>query len=863
MSNAFECPKGKAAVLVAVTTIGAVLSSAGRLTALIESVAVGDVESILAGDGLETTCVELLAAIPEWVGKDDRGEIKVTQAVNTRHFVNVHAQPDYVTKRDANSELQRDQPEWYGPYLEEGERYQTPRTAENVAKACDAMGLNTLAEEHKGEREYYAKLVYDLWVLFDDKLRAVKGVKIDLDLGDLKPIRFAPYRLSPTKVAAMRKLVEEFIEEGIVSEVTSEWGFPALLVPKPKGGYRLVVDLRELNKHLPHDTYEPPTCDLCLEWLAGRPFRTTQDCRWGFHQVELTERARRVITFVTPFGTFCYNRLVMGYRNATAEFQRAVNNTLGPLLWRTALSMVDDVITASATLAEHRQDVLAVWTRLACRGHSLKPEKVRILQEEVEYLGHISTPTGLKPTPKHVRAIADMPKPVNKTGKVNITRLRSFLGMVKYCRRYIENCGKICDTLNGLLCDSSDGVWTDAHQEAMDKLKRAICDSKGVYHINYHHPIYVCSDGSKRGIGGYLFQVIDGDERVIAYFSRSTRPDEKKWDTRELEILAMLCTLEYFHQYIDGQRVNVQTDHRNILWLSQLKNPSGRLSRWVMRLQEYDAVLSYKAGKTLHIADCLSRNSVVESDLGRRSHTEPAGIWMEDIKREGRFALRGEELFAGELQGYVVTPASRLFKFEVAEISAAAEHTTVQVGASQLEDELVSTSEVAATAFGREPESLEAEHGTHNETDAEEELFYKREILGEVMWNAFMGECDAPIPESLQTAHLGWKQIEQAQAGDKWVKGCVEQLKREKVSEYELIRGVLHRVKKNEDGTCAAARIYLPESLRVIAIRNAHDSIWGGHRSDTATFKDMVMKYYWPKRIVISRGMSRCVNTAS
>ena len=170
-----------------------------------------------------------------------------------------------------------------------------------------------------------------------------------------------------------------------------------------------------------------------------------------------------------------------------------------------------------------------------------------------------------------------------------------------------------------------------------------------------------------------------------------------------------------------------------------------------------------------------------------------------------------------------------------------------QVGASQLEDELVSTSEVAATAFGRKPESLEAEHGTHNETDAEEELFYKREILGEVMWNAFMGECDAPIPESLQTAHLGWKQIEQAQAGDKWVKGCVEQLKREKVSEYELIRGVLHRVKKNEDGTCAAARIYLPESLRVIAIRNAHDSIWGGHRSDTATFKDMVMKYYWPK----------------
>ena len=42
----------------------------------------------------------------------------------------------------------------------------------------------------------------------------------------------------------------------------------------------------------------------------------------------------------------------------------------------------------------------------------------------------------------------------------------------------------------------------------------------------------VCADGSKQGIGGYLFQIIGGEERVISYFSRATRADEKKWDTR-------------------------------------------------------------------------------------------------------------------------------------------------------------------------------------------------------------------------------------------------------------------------------------------------------------------------------------------
>ena len=76
----------------------------------------------------------------------------------------------------------------------------------------------------------------------------------------------------------MRELVQQFVDEGIVSTVTSDWGFPALLVPKPKVCWRLVVDLRELNKVIPHDTYEPPTCDLCLEWLAGKPYRSCMDC---------------------------------------------------------------------------------------------------------------------------------------------------------------------------------------------------------------------------------------------------------------------------------------------------------------------------------------------------------------------------------------------------------------------------------------------------------------------------------------------------------------------------------------------------------------------------------------------------------
>ena len=82
----------------------------------------------------------------------------------------------------------------------------------------------------------------------------------------------------------------------------------------------------------------------------------------------------------------------------------------------------------------------------------------------------------------------------------------------------------------------------------------------------------------------------------------------RDYDARRLELLAVILALEHFKPYIDGVRVSLDTDHRNLQFIRDVRHSSGQLARWAMRLSEYDFELKYRPGKQMEVADCLSRN---------------------------------------------------------------------------------------------------------------------------------------------------------------------------------------------------------------------------------------------------------------
>jgi len=147
-------------------------------------------------------------------------------------------------------------------------------------------------------------------------------------------------------------------------------------------------------------------------------------------------------------------------------------------------------------------------------------------------------------------------------------------------------------------------------------LKRNLSTKPLLIYPDFSQPFIVACDASTKAIGAVLSQVRNGEERPVAYCSRQLNSAESKYSVTELELLAFLFATKQFRCYLYGHKFTVHTDHRALKWLLNLQDPSSRLTRWAVKLSEYDFVVEHRPGTRMRHADALSRSvNQVEKDL--------------------------------------------------------------------------------------------------------------------------------------------------------------------------------------------------------------------------------------------------------
>ncbi len=274
--------------------------------------------------------------------------------------------------------------------------------------------------------------------------------------------------------------------------------------------------------------------------------------------MELDEDARQKSAFTTYNGLYEFIRMPFGLCNAPATFQRVMQAVLVGLEWRSCFVYLDDILIASRTFDEHLEHIKEVLQRLRAAGLRLKPKKCLFLREEVPYLGHVISASGIKPDPSKTAEVKAFPVPSD------VTAVRQFIGLASYYRRFVPSFASIAAPLRVLTKKNAIFNWTSECQTAFDHLKDLLVTAPVLAYPRFgpDAEFTLETDASGVGLGAVLSQKQEDDQlHPIAYASLALDPNERNYAITELETLAVVWAARKFRPYLLGHHTTVLTDH--------------------------------------------------------------------------------------------------------------------------------------------------------------------------------------------------------------------------------------------------------------------------------------------------------------
>ena len=350
------------------------------------------------------------------------------------------------------------------------------------------------------------------------------------------------------------QLIDDMLKQGVIQPSTSAWASPLVLVPKKDGNLRFCVDYRRVNAITKKDVYPLPRIDDILDTLGQAHYFSTLDLASGYWQIEMDPATKDKSAFTTHAGLFEFERMPFGLCNAPATFQRLMQAVLAGMEWKFCFVYLDDILVCSRTLEEHLDHLQQVFNRLRKAGLTLKPKKCSFLQDQVIYLGHVISSKGIAPDPAKTQKVKDFPVPTD------ITKLKQFLGLASYYRRFIPGFAKLAHPLHSLTKKGADFYWSVECQRAFEKLKELLTQAPVLaYPCFGEGKEFILETDASGGLGAVLAQKqADGLVNPVAYASRSLNPHEKSYAILELETLALVwaVTVLSIHSWTQVHRAN-------------------------------------------------------------------------------------------------------------------------------------------------------------------------------------------------------------------------------------------------------------------------------------------------------------------
>ncbi|GJR62461.1 reverse transcriptase domain-containing protein [Tanacetum coccineum] len=387
------------------------------------------------------------------------------------------------------------------------------------------------------------------------ELSLTRQVKFQIDLvPGAVPVARAPYRLAPSKLQELSTQLQELSDKGFIRPSSSPWGASVLFVKKKDGSFRMCIDYCELNKLTVKNRYPLPRINNLFDQLQGLRVYSKIDLRYGYHQLRVREEDIPKITFRTRYGHYEFQVMPFGLTNAPAVFMHLMNRVCKPYLDKFVIVFIDDILIYSKREEEHAEHLKSILELLKEEKLYAKFSKCEFWLSKVQFFSHVIDSEGIHMDPSKIESIKDWASP--KTS----TKIRQFLGLVGYYRRFIKGFSKIAKPMAKLTQKNVKFDWSKKAEDSFQLLKQKLCSAPILGLPKDSENFVVYCDASRKGLGAVLME----REKVIAYASHQLKIHEKNYTTHDLELEAMVFALKMWRHYLYGTKCVVFTDHKSL-----------------------------------------------------------------------------------------------------------------------------------------------------------------------------------------------------------------------------------------------------------------------------------------------------------
>lgn len=264
--------------------------------------------------------------------------------------------------------------------------------------------------------------------------------------------RMHQYSLKPEAKEGITPVIEALKETGVIVECEElPCNTPIFPVKKaaPSTGWRMVQDLQAVNDAVIQRAPNVPDPHTLLNTLdpEAQVF-TVVDISNAFFSIPVHKDSQNWFAFTFEGKRYTFTRLPQGYSESPTIFSQAMMVSISafePPQGSQLLVYVDDILVASRTEEQCKEDTLALLKHQHEEGHKVSKQKLQPWRGKVKYLGHELTGQGRTVLEDRKAAVLQAPKPATKK------RMISCLGLTNYCRAWIPHYAEITEPLQQLM----------------------------------------------------------------------------------------------------------------------------------------------------------------------------------------------------------------------------------------------------------------------------------------------------------------------------------------------------------------------------------------------------------------------------